>query len=142
MSTPDEASDEAAHDRDRAAKCLCRPERGSSEEHPQSAFRCFFGQTARNSSGCCLERIHGHDPVWLPSRIGGSLPLTCTGVGKALLAFSDTLLCGRRQQSLGLVDECCRAGLQKERKRFCELAAGFRASSFCGVCGSSAQRRP
>ncbi|WP_372345458.1 IclR family transcriptional regulator [Streptomyces sp. KL116D] len=35
-----------------------------------------------------LERIHGHDSPWLPSRIGGSLPLTCTGVGKALLAFS------------------------------------------------------
>ncbi|MET8249134.1 IclR family transcriptional regulator [Streptomyces sp. NPDC005202] len=35
-----------------------------------------------------LERIHGHDALQLPSRIGGSLPLTCTGVGKALLAFS------------------------------------------------------
>ncbi|MFD8276982.1 IclR family transcriptional regulator [Streptomyces flaveolus] len=35
-----------------------------------------------------LERIHGHDALRLPSRIGGSLPLTCTAVGKALLAFS------------------------------------------------------
>lgn len=35
-----------------------------------------------------LERIHGHEALWLPSRIGGSLPLSCTGVGKALLAFS------------------------------------------------------
>ncbi|MGW0580623.1 IclR family transcriptional regulator [Streptomyces sp. NPDC002920] len=35
-----------------------------------------------------LERIHGHEALALPSRIGGSLPLTCTGVGKALLAFS------------------------------------------------------
>ncbi|MGN9757971.1 IclR family transcriptional regulator [Streptomyces sp. SD31] len=35
-----------------------------------------------------LERIHGHEALRLPSRIGGSLPLTCTGVGKALLAFS------------------------------------------------------
>ncbi|MGW0710115.1 IclR family transcriptional regulator [Streptomyces sp. NPDC002643] len=35
-----------------------------------------------------VERIHGHDPLRLPSRIGGRLPLTCTGVGKALLAFS------------------------------------------------------
>lgn len=35
-----------------------------------------------------IERIHGHDALDLPSRIGGSLPLTCTGVGKALLAFS------------------------------------------------------
>ncbi|WAP60708.1 IclR family transcriptional regulator [Streptomyces sp. S465] len=35
-----------------------------------------------------LERIHGHDALQLPSRIGGSLPLTCTAVGKALLAFS------------------------------------------------------
>ncbi|MEU1404970.1 IclR family transcriptional regulator [Streptomyces sp. NPDC005728] len=35
-----------------------------------------------------LERIHGHEALQLPSRIGGGLPLTCTGVGKALLAFS------------------------------------------------------
>ncbi|MFJ9380749.1 IclR family transcriptional regulator [Streptomyces sp. NPDC101455] len=35
-----------------------------------------------------LERIHGHEALNLPSRIGGSLPLTCTSVGKALLAFS------------------------------------------------------
>ncbi|MGW3952286.1 IclR family transcriptional regulator [Streptomyces sp. NPDC004752] len=39
-----------------------------------------------------LERIHGHDALQLPSRIGGRLPLTCTGVGKALLAFSGTQL--------------------------------------------------
>ncbi|MEU0426157.1 IclR family transcriptional regulator [Streptomyces canus] len=39
-----------------------------------------------------LERIHGHEALQLPSRIGGSLPLTCTGVGKALLAFSGTEL--------------------------------------------------
>lgn len=35
-----------------------------------------------------LERIRGHDAVPLPSRIGGRLPLTCTAIGKALLAFS------------------------------------------------------
>ncbi|MFE2427869.1 IclR family transcriptional regulator [Streptomyces sp. NPDC059373] len=35
-----------------------------------------------------LERVHGHDPLPLPSRVGGRLPLNCTGVGKALLAFS------------------------------------------------------
>lgn len=35
-----------------------------------------------------VERIHGHQVLSLPSRIGGRLPLTCTGVGKALLAFS------------------------------------------------------
>jgi DNA-binding IclR family transcriptional regulator len=39
-----------------------------------------------------LERIHGHHALALPSRIGGRLPLTCTGVGKALLAFSDAEL--------------------------------------------------
>ncbi|MGK3208669.1 IclR family transcriptional regulator [Amycolatopsis sp. MEPSY49] len=39
-----------------------------------------------------LERIHGHDAVPLPSRIGGRLPLTCTAIGKALLAFSDPSL--------------------------------------------------
>ncbi|MER7922326.1 IclR family transcriptional regulator [Streptomyces sp. NPDC096057] len=45
-----------------------------------------------------LERIHGHEALQLPSRIGGSLPLSCTAVGKALLAFSgpeltEELLC-------------------------------------------------
>ncbi|WP_335979342.1 MULTISPECIES: IclR family transcriptional regulator [Streptomycetaceae] len=35
-----------------------------------------------------VERIHGHRAPVLPSRIGGRLPLTCTGVGKALLAFA------------------------------------------------------
>ncbi|MGW0886400.1 IclR family transcriptional regulator [Streptomyces sp. NPDC002671] len=39
-----------------------------------------------------VERIHGHDALPLPSRIGGRLPLTCTGVGKALLAFSGSEL--------------------------------------------------
>ena len=39
-----------------------------------------------------VERIHGHDPLPLPSRIGGRLPLTCTGVGKALLTFSEAEL--------------------------------------------------
>ncbi|MFE7978989.1 IclR family transcriptional regulator [Streptomyces shenzhenensis] len=39
-----------------------------------------------------LERIHGHNAPQLPSYIGGSLPLTCTGVGKALLAFSGSEL--------------------------------------------------
>ena len=35
-----------------------------------------------------VERIRGHDAVQVPSRIGGKLPMTCTGVGKTLLAFS------------------------------------------------------
>lgn len=39
-----------------------------------------------------VERIHGHAVLALPSRVGGSLPLTCTGVGKALLAFTETEL--------------------------------------------------
>ncbi|WP_030875874.1 IclR family transcriptional regulator [Streptomyces sp. NRRL S-1868] len=39
-----------------------------------------------------VERMHGHDSLALPSRIGGSLPLTCTGVGKALLAFASAEL--------------------------------------------------
>ncbi|MET7474619.1 IclR family transcriptional regulator [Streptomyces sp. NPDC005648] len=39
-----------------------------------------------------IERIHGHEALSLPSRIGGRLPLSCTGVGKALLAFSGSEL--------------------------------------------------
>ncbi|MFE0678241.1 IclR family transcriptional regulator [Streptomyces sp. NPDC058867] len=42
-----------------------------------------------------LERIHGHEALRLPSRIGGSLPLSCTAVGKALLAFSGSELTER-----------------------------------------------
>jgi len=34
-----------------------------------------------------VEKLHGHAALPLPSEIGGRLPLTCTGVGKALLAF-------------------------------------------------------
>ncbi|WP_456696200.1 IclR family transcriptional regulator [Aeromicrobium sp. P5_D10] len=32
------------------------------------------------------EKIHGHGSIDLPSRVGGRLPLSCTAVGKALLA--------------------------------------------------------
>lgn len=42
-----------------------------------------------------VERIHGHEALALPSRIGGRLPLTCTSVGKALLAFSGAELLER-----------------------------------------------
>ncbi|MDO8363124.1 MAG: IclR family transcriptional regulator C-terminal domain-containing protein, partial [Actinomycetota bacterium] len=35
-----------------------------------------------------LERIRGHRPVNIASRVGGRLPAYCTGVGKALLAFN------------------------------------------------------
>lgn len=36
-----------------------------------------------------VEKIHGHSSFPLPSQIGGRLPLTCTAVGKALLAPAD-----------------------------------------------------
>jgi IclR family transcriptional regulator, acetate operon repressor len=35
-----------------------------------------------------LERISGHRRVKVPSAVGGRLPAHCTGVGKALLAFT------------------------------------------------------
>ncbi|PYE11843.1 IclR family transcriptional regulator [Williamsia limnetica] len=34
-----------------------------------------------------IEKLHGHSALSLPSHIGGRLPLTCTAVGKALLAY-------------------------------------------------------
>jgi DNA-binding IclR family transcriptional regulator len=37
-----------------------------------------------------VEKIHGHSSLPLPSQIGGRLPLTCTAVGKALLASEDS----------------------------------------------------
>ncbi len=36
-----------------------------------------------------LEKIHGHNPVQSPSRVGGRLPAHCVGLGKAMLAFSN-----------------------------------------------------
>ena len=38
------------------------------------------------------EKIRGHAGVDMPSRVGGRLPLSSTGVGKTLLAFSPTSL--------------------------------------------------
>jgi DNA-binding IclR family transcriptional regulator len=35
------------------------------------------------------EKIHGHGGVAVPSRVGGRLPLSSTGVGKALLAYAE-----------------------------------------------------
>ncbi|MBB5963665.1 DNA-binding IclR family transcriptional regulator [Planomonospora venezuelensis] len=35
-----------------------------------------------------VEKIQGREAFALPSRVGGRLPLTCTGIGKALLAHS------------------------------------------------------
>lgn len=35
-----------------------------------------------------VEKIRGHSGVDVPSRVGGRLPLSSTGVGKTLLAFS------------------------------------------------------
>ncbi len=35
------------------------------------------------------EKIRGHTGVDAPSRVGGRLPLSSTGIGKALLAFAD-----------------------------------------------------
>ncbi len=57
------------------------------------------------------EKIHGHHCLPLPSRTGGRAPLTCTGVGKALLAHEpatvvDEVLAGplRRWTSASITD--------------------------------------
>jgi DNA-binding IclR family transcriptional regulator len=41
-----------------------------------------------------VEKIGGHRQASAPSRIGGRMPLYCTGIGKALLAFNDRALLG------------------------------------------------
>jgi DNA-binding IclR family transcriptional regulator len=38
------------------------------------------------------EKIRGHSGIDMPSRVGGRLPLSCTGIGKTLLAFSSDSL--------------------------------------------------
>lgn len=50
-----------------------------------------------------LEKLVGHRRVSVPSRIAGRLPLHCTGVGKALLAFSPP----------EVADEAIERGLQR-----------------------------
>lgn len=35
-----------------------------------------------------LEKIHGHDSVQVESTVGGRMPAGCSGLGKAMLAFS------------------------------------------------------
>lgn len=49
------------------------------------------------------EKIRGHAAIDVPSRVGGRLPLTSTGVGKTLLAFSEP----------ALVDEVLRRPLRR-----------------------------
>jgi DNA-binding IclR family transcriptional regulator len=39
-----------------------------------------------------VEKIRGHSGVDVPSRVGGRLPMSSTGVGKTLLAFSSATL--------------------------------------------------
>jgi DNA-binding IclR family transcriptional regulator len=39
-----------------------------------------------------VEKIRGHSGVDVPSRVGGRLPMSSTGVGKTLLAFSSASL--------------------------------------------------
>ncbi len=41
-----------------------------------------------------VEKIGGHRQASAPSRIGGRMPLYCTGIGKALLAFGGSDLLG------------------------------------------------
>lgn len=42
-----------------------------------------------------VSKIGGHHQVPAPSRIGGAMPLHCTAIGKALLAFSEPELISR-----------------------------------------------
>jgi DNA-binding IclR family transcriptional regulator len=50
-----------------------------------------------------LEKLMGHRRVSAPSRVAGRMPLHCTGLGKALLAFSST----------DIVDGMIEEGLQR-----------------------------
>jgi DNA-binding IclR family transcriptional regulator len=77
------------------------------------------------------EKLHGHDSLPLPSRTGGRAPLTCTAVGKALLAHEPAEVVDRvlakplprwtkssitdRDVLLRQLDEVRRTGLAWER---------------------------
>jgi DNA-binding IclR family transcriptional regulator len=47
-----------------------------------------------------IDRIRGHQPVRLPSAVGGRQPAHCTGVGKALLAYHPDVLAELGQSGL------------------------------------------
>jgi DNA-binding IclR family transcriptional regulator len=85
-----------------------------------------------------VEKIGGHRQATTPSRVGGRMPLYCTGLGKALLAFSppdvleQVVAAGLRRQTPrtiiapGLLrkelDRAVRAGVAFEHE---ESAAGI-----------------
>ncbi len=52
--------------------------------------------------GVSIEKILSPQPVGLDARLGGIMPLHCTGVGKALLAFEGDELLQRVSKSPGL----------------------------------------
>jgi IclR family acetate operon transcriptional repressor len=53
--------------------------------------------------GISIEKLLSPQPVGLDARLGGMMPLHCTGVGKALLAFQDDDLLERISKSPGLL---------------------------------------
>jgi DNA-binding IclR family transcriptional regulator len=54
-----------------------------------------------------VAKLGGHRQAVAPSRVGGRMPLYCTAIGKALLAFGPA----------GLVDEVAEAGLVRRTPR-------------------------
>ena len=36
-----------------------------------------------------IDKIYGHKTIQVPTRVGGRMPAACSGIGKAMLAFSD-----------------------------------------------------
>ncbi|GAB7065731.1 IclR family transcriptional regulator [Mycobacterium hodleri] len=79
-----------------------------------------------------IEKLSGHIPLPLPSQIGGRLPLTCTAVGKALLASEtaelriEVLAQPLRRYTVNSItdpkklarelDDICRTGVAVERE--------------------------
>ncbi len=55
----------------------------------------------RDERAVSIERFESPQPVGLDARLGGQLPLHCTGVGKALLAYQDEELLARLAKSPG-----------------------------------------
>jgi DNA-binding IclR family transcriptional regulator len=55
--------------------------------------------------GISIEKLLSPQPVGLDARLGSMMPLHCTGVGKALLAFQDEELLQRIAKSPGLSRE-------------------------------------
>ena len=91
-----------------------------------------------------VEKLRGHAAISLPSQIGGRLPLTCTAVGKALLAYESaefrTEVLGRplRRYTQHSITDPKRLARELDEVRRGGVAVEREESAIGGCCVASA----